>query len=303
MDFKKPTVYVITGPTASGKSVLALELAERLGTEIISADSRQIYKGIPIVTAMPSPEELGRVRHHLIDMLPLEAYYSAAQFEADALKISQHLLQEMGSAVVCGGSMLYVDAFCHGIDELPTVPESIRLGLMKEHEAKGNDWLLERLKSLDPAYFNAVDKKNIKRVFHAIEIMEASGVKYSELRTGNRNKREFNIVKCFIDLPREELFARINRRVDKMIEEGLEEEARSVYGSRHLNSLNTVGLKEMFACFDGLMDRHTAIERIKKNTRVYAKKQLTWWKKDTEIIPLSSNGVSELLVSLPIRLR
>ena len=303
MDFKKPTVYVITGPTASGKSVLALELAERLGTEIISADSRQIYKGIPIVTAMPSPEELRRVRHHLIDMLPLEAYYSAAQFEADALKISHHLLQEKGSAVVCGGSMLYVDAFCHGIDELPTVPESIRLGLMKEHEAKGDDWLLERLKSLDPAYFDAVDKKNIKRVFHAIEIMEASGVKYSELRTGNRKKREFNIVKCFIDLPREELFARINRRVDRMVEEGLEEEARSVYGSRHLNSLNTVGLKEMFACFDGLMDRHTAIERIKKNTRVYAKKQLTWWKKDTEIIPLSSNGVSELLESLPMRLR
>lgn len=303
MDFKKPTVYVITGPTASGKSVLALELAERLGTEIISADSRQIYKGIPIVTAMPSPEELGRVRHHLIDMLPLEAYYSAAQFEADALKISHHLLQEKGSAVVCGGSMLYVDAFCHGIDELPTVPESIRLGLMKKHEAKGDDWLLERLKSLDPAYFDAVDKKNIKRVFHAIEIMEASGVKYSELRTGNRKKREFNIVKCFIDLPREELFARINRRVDRMIEEGLEEEARSVYGSRHLNSLNTVGLKEMFACLDGLMDRHTAIERIKKNTRVYAKKQLTWWKKDTEIIPLSSNGVSELLESLPMRLR
>lgn len=303
MDFKKPTVYVITGPTASGKSVLALELAERLGTEIISADSRQIYKGIPIVTAMPSPEELGRVRHHLIDMLPLEAYYSAAQFEADALKISHHLLQEKGSAVVCGGSMLYVDAFCHGIDELPTVPQSIRLGLMKEHEAKGDDWLLERLKSLDPAYFDAVDKKNIKRVFHAIEIMETSGVKYSELRTGNRKKREFNIVKCFIDLPREELFARINRRVDRMIEEGLEEEARSVYESRHLNSLNTVGLKEMFACFDGLMDRHTAIERIKKNTRVYAKKQLTWWKKDTEIIPLSSNGVFELLESLPMRLR
>ena len=290
-------MYVITGPTASGKSALAVDLARRLGTEIISADSRQIYQGIPIVTAMPTPEERAAVKHHLIDMLPLDAYYSASQFEEDALRIAEDVMNRTGSVVVCGGSMMYVDALCHGIDELPTVPDSIRQGLMEEHAEKGDAWLLDQLQNLDPEYYGNVDKKNIKRVFHAVEIIRAAGKTYTELRTGERRSRPFEIKKYMIDMPREMLFSRINRRVDAMVADGLEEEARRVYPQRALNSLNTVGLKEMFAMFEGTMPRDVAIERIKKNTRVYAKKQLTWWARDREIIPLCWNVSPDAFLS------
>ena len=282
-------LIVITGPTASGKSALAIDMAKRLGTEIISADSRQIYQGIPIVTAMPTPEEREEVPHHLIDMLPLDAYYSASMFEEDAMRICMDQMNRNGKAIVCGGSMMYVDALCNGIDELPTVPDSIRAELQKQYNIKGAEWLREELKNLDPEYYSKVDLKNTKRVFHAVEIIRAAGKTYTEMRTGKKIDRPFRILKFAIIPPRETLFDRINRRVDAMVAAGLEEEARSVYPLRHLNSLNTVGLKEMFAMFDGTMDRTTAIERIKKNTRVYAKKQMTWWQRDREIIPLGSN--------------
>ena len=259
-------------------------MAERLGTEIISADSRQIYQGIPIVTAMPTDEERTRVRHHLIDMLPLDAYYSAAEFERDALALTRRLLDEKGVAIACGGSMMYVDALCQGIDELPTVPDSIREELKKELDGKGEKWLLDKLRRLDPEYYQIVDRNNTKRVFHAVEIIRTAGVTYSSLRTGVRKKRDFRIMKILLEPPRELLFDRINRRVDAMVAAGLEAEARSVYHLRHLNSLNTVGLKEMFAWFDGTMERTTAIERIKKNTRVYAKKQMTWRKREQDWI-------------------
>lgn len=285
----QPTLYVITGPTASGKSALAIQLAKKLGTEIISADSRQIYTGIPIVTAMPTPEELAAVKHHLINMLPLEEYYSAARFEEDALRIASDLFARCGSAVVCGGSMMYIDALCNGIDNLPTVPDNIRQGLMKEWEENGNEWLIEQLRIEDPEYMQRVDLQNLKRVFHAVEISRTAGQPYSSLISGEKKKRDFRIVKITLTAPREQLFDRINRRVDIMVADGLEEEARSVYHLRHLNSLNTVGLKEMFAYFDGTMERTVAIERIKKNTRVYAKKQMTWHKKDPLIIPLDIN--------------
>lgn len=277
---------MITGPTASGKSALAVEVAEKLGTEIISADSRQVYKGIPIVTAMPTDEERNRVRHHLIDMLPLDAYYSAAEFEQDALSIIRQLISERGVAVACGGSMLYVDALCNGIDDLPTVPDNIRLSLMDELSEKGNEWLLDELERLDPEYFAIVDKKNTKRVFHAVEIIRASGRTYTSMRTGVKRKRDFDILKICLEAPREILFDRINRRVDAMVADGLEEEARAVYHLRHLNSLNTVGLKEMFTYFEGSLDKTTAIERIKKNTRVYAKKQITWRKRENDWLRL-----------------
>lgn len=283
---RRPTLIVITGPTASGKSALAVDVAERLGTEIISADSRQIYRGIPIVTAMPTDEERARVPHHLIDMLPLEAYYSAAEFETDALRIGRRLLSERGTVVVCGGSMMYVDALCNGIDDLPTVPDGIRLGLKAELDERGTEWLLSELERLDPEYHAAVDRRNTKRVFHAVEIIRASGRTYTSLRTGVRKEREFNMLKIYLDGPRDVLFDRINRRVDAMVATGLELEAQRVYPLRHLNSLNTVGLKEMFAWLDGTMDRATAIGRIKKNTRVYAKKQITWRKRDNDYIRL-----------------
>ncbi len=281
-DIHEPTLIVITGPTASGKSALAVDVAERLGTGIISADSRQVYRGILIVTAMPTDDERSRVPHHLIDMLPLDAYYSAAEFERDALALTRRMLSEKGVAVVCGGSMLYVDALCHGIDELPTVPDSIRDSLKQEHDSHGDGWLLEELRRVDPEYYEVVDRRNMKRVFHAVEIVRAAGTTYTSLRTGQRRQREFKIRKILLDPPRDVLFDRINRRVDAMVRDGLEEEARSVYPMRALNSLNTVGLKEMFAWFDGTMDRTTAIERIKKNTRVYAKKQMTWRKRETD---------------------
>ncbi len=271
-------MHVITGPTASGKSALAIEMALRLGTEIISADSRQIYREIPIVTAQPTAGELAAVPHHLVGFMPLEGYYSAALFEEDALRIARDVMERTGTVVVCGGSMMYVDALCHGIDALPTVPADIREGLKTEHAEKGTAWLLEELRRFDPEYYEKVDRRNTKRVFHAVEIIRTAGVSYTSLRTGRRKERDFPIERHHIHLDRAELFDRINRRVDRMVAAGLEEEARSVYPRRNLNSLNTVGLKEMFAWFDGTMDRHTAIERIKKNTRVYAKKQMTWWK-------------------------
>ena len=275
-------LIVVTGPTASGKTDLAIRLALEHDTEIISADSRQIYKGIPIVTAVPDLSQRAGVTHHLMEALPLDAYYSAAMFEEDALRIAREIWRRRDVAVVCGGSMMYVDALIKGIDELPTVPDSIRLPLMQEWKDRGDDWLRDRLKTLDPEYYSIVDRANMKRVFHAVEICLAAGTTYSSLRTGKKKERDFEIEKIVIDLPREELFDRINRRVTAMVDNGLEEEARRVYPMRHLNSLNTVGLKEMFAYFDGEMNRDTAIARIQKNTRVYAKKQLTWLKKERE---------------------
>lgn len=272
-------LIVITGPTASGKSDLAVRLAIEHDTEIISADSRQIYRGIPIVTAVPDMAQRMGVTHHLMEMLPLDSYYSAAMFEQDALKIANEIWKRRDVAIVCGGSMMYIDALLYGIDELPTVPDSIRLPLTEEWKRNGDDWLRDQLKKLDHEYFSQVDQANMKRVFHAVEICMASGTTYTSLRTGKKKTRDFEIEKIIIDLPREELFERINRRVLKMVENGLEEEAKSVYSMRHLNSLNTVGLKEMFAYFDGMMDFDTAVARIQKNTRVYAKKQLTWLKR------------------------
>lgn len=269
-------LIVVTGPTASGKTDLAVRLALEHNTEIISADSRQIFRGIPIVTAIPDLDQRMGVIHHLMEMLPLDAYYSAAMFEEDALRIAHDIWKRHDVAIVCGGSMMYVDALLYGIDELPTVPDSIRLPLTEEWKSKGDDWLRDRLKNLDPEYYRKVDLANMKRVFHAVEICLSSGVSYTSLRTGKRKTRDFEIEKIVIDMPREQLFDRINQRVLRMMDAGLEEEARRVYPLRHLNSLNTVGLKEMFAYFDGIMDFDTAVARIQKNTRVYAKKQFTW---------------------------
>ena len=272
-------VIVITGPTASGKSALAVELAREYGCDVISADSRQVYADIPIVTAQPTLEETGGVSHHLMGHLPLDAYYSAALFEQDALKLITRQFESSDIAIVCGGSMLYIDALCNGIDELPTIPDDFRNALKKEHDEKGDEWLLASLKLHDPDYYYRVDLKNIKRVFHALEISIYSGSPYSSLLTGKKIERPFEIEKRVIELPRQELFRRINSRVDRMVASGLIEEAERVYPRRGLNSLNTVGLKELFAWFEGKMKRDEAIERIKKNTRVFAKKQLTWLKK------------------------
>ena len=294
----EPTLIVITGPTGSGKTSLSLSVAKKLNCHILSADSRQLYRDIPIGTAAPTIEELQEAPHHFVGTLGLEDYYSAAQYESDALSLLGQLWQENRYAVMCGGSMMYVDAVCRGIDELPTISAAIREKAMAIYEEGGLSLLQKTLQRLDPEYYEIVDKNNHKRLVHAIEIIMEAGVPYSSLRTGEVKQRDFRIVKVAINYEREQLFDRINRRVDKMIAEGLEEEAWRVYHLRHLNSLNTVGYKEMFAYFDGTMDYETAIARIAKNTRVYAKKQLTWLKKDPTIHYLNPSTAFEELMAL-----
>jgi tRNA dimethylallyltransferase len=275
-------LIVISGPTASGKSALAVEKALHLDTEIISADSRQIYRHIPILTAVPSMEERQGVKHYLLEELELGEYFSASLFEQSALTLLEDIFMRRDDAIVCGGSMMYVDALCNGIDDIPTVPDHIRQETVEEWQQRGTDWLLAELQRLDPQYYDIVDRHNTKRVLHAVEIIRAAGVTYTSLRTGKRKERPFEIEKILLMPEREILFDRINRRVDIMMEMGALEEARKVYPLRHLNSLNTVGFKELFAYFDGTMTLDEAISRLKKNTRVYAKKQMLWCRKQQQ---------------------
>lgn len=280
---EKGKLIVITGSTASGKSALAVELAKELQTEIISADSRQIYKGIPIVTAIPSIEEREGIPHHLMEEKDLTEYFSASLFEQQALEKIKELLDKNNFAIVCGGSMMYVDALCNGIDELPTVPEELRNSLMEQWKKEGDEWLKRLLFNLDPDYWKQVDLHNLKRVFHAVELSLTAGIPYSKMRTGKKVSRPFEIFKYCLTGERSLLFERINHRVEVMMAKDLEKEARGVYHLRHLNSLNTVGLKEMFDYFDGHLSLEDAVKRIQKNTRVYAKKQETWHKKDVTL--------------------
>lgn len=295
---KNKTLIVVTGPTGSGKTDLAIKLALHYGCHILSADSRQLYRDIPIGTAAPSPEQLALVPHHFVGILSLEDYYSAAQYEEDVLQLLPRLWEENDYVVMCGGSMMYVDAVTKGIDELPTITPEIREKAMAIYREGGIEQLRSTLLELDPIYYNQVDLNNHKRLVHAIEITMQAGVPYSSLRTGESKKRPFRIVKMALDYDREVLFNRINRRVDAMMVAGLEQEARNVYHLRHLNSLNTVGYKEMFAYFEGVMDYETAVARIGKNTRVYAKKQLTWNKRDGELHLLNPDTAFEQAIAL-----
>lgn len=290
------TLVVITGPTGSGKTSLAIEVAKAKGTEIISADSRQIFKEIPIGTAAPSEEERAAVPHYFVATHSLMDYYSAADFESDVISLLERKWREHDVMVMAGGSMMYVDAVINGIDDIPSISDENRRRAMAVYENGGLQQLRLDVLDLDPEYYRQVDLNNHKRLIHALEIMYESGKKYSALRTGQSRKRDFRVLKFALNLPREVLFDRINRRVETMIDAGLEAEARAVYDMRHLNSLNTVGYKEMFEYFDGKMDRATAIARICKNTRVYAKKQLTWLKKDDSVIWLNpENALQQIL--------
>ncbi len=279
-------LIVVTGPTASGKTTLAIELARAIGTEIISADSRQLFRDLSIGTARPTPEELAAVPHHFIATLGLDEYYSAAQYEEDVLRLLPDIFSRCGgNAVICGGSMMYVDAVCDGIDLLPTVSDENRARAYALYEAGGLPAVIRELERLDPVYLRqAPDLKNHKRLVHALEISLEAGRPYSSMLTGEKKSRPFGILKFAIDHPREELFSRINRRVEVMMSQGLLEEVRRVYPHRELNSLNTVGYKELFAYLDGQWDLATAVARIQKNTRVYAKKQLTWLRRDPSVI-------------------
>ena len=292
------TLIVITGPTGVGKTAAAIGLAKHLHCDIINADSRQIYRGIPICTAAPTAEEQAAARHHFVEFKDLDEGYNAAQFETDVLQLLPSLWQQGDYVVMCGGSMLYVDAVCRGIDQLPDVTPEVRNAVKQKLQQEGLESLVEELELLDPQYAATIDRKNTSRVCHGVEICRQAGVPYSTLRTGKAKQRDFRIIKLALNIERELLFSRINKRVDRMIEMGLEQEARSVYHLRHLNSLNTVGMKEMFAIFDGTMDRHTAIERMKKNTRVYAKKQLTWYRRDPSIIWVTPDQAIDAAINL-----
>lgn len=277
------TLIVLIGPTGVGKTELSFSIAERYHTSIISSDSRQLYRDLVIGTAAPSKEDLQRVKHYFIGTLGLEDYYSAARFEEEVMNLLPSLFDENPIQLMTGGSMMYVDALCKGIDDLPTVNEEVRTALLNKYQEVGLDVLCEELKSLDPVYYEQVDLKNHKRVIHALEICYMTGRPYSELRTNTVKERPFRIIKIGLTRDRQELYDRINRRVDIMVENGLIEEARSVYPFKAFNSLNTVGYKELFAYFDGEWTLEFAIEKIKQNSRIYAKKQMTWFKRDQSI--------------------
>lgn len=278
-----PTLIVLIGPTGVGKTELSLKIAENYYTEIISADSRQLYADLKIGTAAPTREQLERVRHHFVGTLQLTDYYSAAQYEADVLNTLNQLFQIHPVVLLTGGSMMYVDAVCKGIDDIPTVDRETRELMIHRYETEGLERLCAELKLLDPEYYNIVDLKNPKRVVHALEICYMTGKTYTSFRTRSNKKRPFHILKIGLKRDREELYERINRRVDQMIDEGLVEEARSVYPYRHLNSLNTVGYKEIFNYLDGTWTLPFAIEKIKQNSRIYSRKQMTWFKRDADI--------------------
>ena len=277
------TLLVILGPTAVGKTELSLQVAEHLGCPIINADSRQIYKDIEIGTASPTAEEMARVKHYFVHTLPLDAYYSAAEYEKDVLTLLDDLFQQHETIVLSGGSMMYIDAVTKGIDDIPTVDDDTRSMLRQRYEQEGLEPLLAELKLLDPAYYDLVDKKNYKRVVHALEICYMTGKTYTSFRTNTLKERPFHILKIGLRRERDNLFDRINQRVDEMMRLGLMDEVRRVYPLRHLNSLNTVGYKELFKVLDGEWELPMAVERIKKNTRVYAKKQMTWYNHDPDI--------------------
>ena len=276
-------LLVLLGPTGVGKTELSLQLAEHFKCPIINADSRQIYQDISIGTAAPTAEELARVKHYFVHTLRLDEYYSAAEYEKDVLALLSELFQVHETVVLSGGSMMYIDAVTKGIDDIPTVDEETRALMRERYEKEGLELLLAELKLLDPQYYELVDKRNHKRVVHALEICYMTGKTYTSFRTNTLKERPFRMVKFGLMREREHLFARINARVDKMMQEGLMEEVKRVYPLRHLNSLNTVGYKELFKVLDGEWELPMAVERIKKNTRVYAKKQMTWYKHDADI--------------------
>lgn len=279
----KPTLIVLIGPTGVGKTELSLAIAEKYHSAIISSDSRQLYSDLKIGTAAPTPEQLDRVRHYFVGTLRLTDYYSAAQFEAEALGKLEELFKQNPVEVMTGGSMMYVDAVCKGIDDIPTVDKETRDLLLRRYETEGLEQLCAELKLLDPEYYKIVDRKNHKRVIHALEICYMTGKTYTSFRTRSKKERPFHILKIGLFRDREELYNRINRRVDMMMEQGLLEEARAVYPYRQLNSLNTVGYKELFNYFDGTWTLPFAIEKIKQNSRIYSRKQMTWFKRDSDI--------------------
>lgn len=277
------TLIVITGPTAVGKTALCLDVAKHFDIPIINADSRQIFRELKIGTARPTEEQMRQVHHDFVGMLGLEDYYSASLFEQQVLALLEQQFLTRDYALMAGGSMMYIDAVCDGIDDIPTIDDETRATMKRRLAEEGLEALCEELRQLDPEYYEIVDRQNPRRVVHALEICQMTGKTYSSFRKREKRERPFDIIKIGLNRPREELYERINKRVDQMMADGLLEEARSLYPKRHLNALNTVGYKELFDYLDGRWPLEEAVERIKGNTRRYARKQLTWYKKDEQI--------------------
>ena len=284
VDLSDKELVVILGPTAVGKTRMALELAEEWKCPIIGCDSRQIYKDLKIGTAAPTAEELARVKHYMVGILNLEDYYSAAKYEEDVMLLLEELFKTHQRVILSGGSMLYIDAICNGIDDIPTVDNDVRETLKKRVATEGLPPLLSELAKIDPTHYKRVDHNNVRRVVHALEVCYTTGKPYSSFLVAKKKERPFSIKKIGLRREREDLFNRINLRVDNMMLMGFMKEAEQLYSYRHLNSLNTVGYKELFKVIDGEWPLTMAIERIKKNTRVYAKKQMTWFNRDTSIV-------------------
>lgn len=289
------TLIVIVGPTGVGKTETCLRLAEHFHIPIINADSRQLFSEIPIGTAAPTQEQMARVKHYLVGTLGLDDYYSASKFEEDVLCLLDQLFAASLMALLAGGSMMYIDAVCNGIDDIPTIDEHTRSNMKRRLAEEGLPALVDELKQLDPDHWAIVDKHNPRRVVHALEICHMTGKTYTSFRKSQKKERPFNIVKIGLNRPREELYERINRRVDQMMADGLLEEARSVYPKRHLNALNTVGYKELFNYIDGIWTLDEAVERIKGNTRRYCRKQLTWLKRDADIRWFHPDNIEEII--------
>ena len=287
-------LFILLGPTAVGKTALSLKIAKMLGSPIINCDSRQIYKDMSIGTAAPTAEQLNEVTHFFVKILELQQYYSAAQYEEDVIKLTDQLKNTHNNLLLSGGSMMYIDAVCNGIDDIPSVDPEIREDLKIRLQTEGLEPLRNELRLLDPEYYNIVDLKNPKRIVHALEICYTSGNTYSSYRIRKKKKRPFQIIKIGLRRERTELFNRINKRVDIMMKDGLLEEAIKLNPYRHLNALNTVGYKELFNYLDGAWNLEYAIEKIKKSTRDYAKKQMTWFAHDDDIHWFSPDKEKEI---------
>lgn len=278
-----PTLLVLLGPTAVGKTALSLRLAERLAAPIVSADSRQMFRGMEIGTAAPTKEERTRVEHHFVGILAPDQYYSAARYEQEALALLGRLFAEHDTVILTGGSMLYIDAVCRGIDDIPAVDTEVRETLLQRLQTEGRDRLLAELRLLDSDYYAQCDLRNTRRIVHALEVCYTTGRPYSAFRTGKQASRPFHIVKTGLRRERDDLFGRINRRAVAMVDGGLADETRRLSPFRHCNALNTVGYKEMFRYLDGSWTIGQTIEKISRDTRVYAKKQMTWFCRDAAV--------------------